>query len=214
MRGALSLADQIAEDCAAGAADQVHEIGHIVLEEDGRVDLAAQIDDSHQNQCEGDGARPHPGQGGEHDEHEDDAAGPQQGAIGEEEALEHSGDEGGGQDTQEEGAAAILLLQRGPHHQEEHHVVCKVLPALMAKHMAEQADEEGGADAGAVNREEFPGGLSLGDQAQQEDSKGQQEKGEDYGGIIMQSLHGGTTPLQWGMSQPLYAIFRSGAMDL
>ena len=66
---------QITEAGAAGSSHQVHEVGHVVPDGDGVPDFLPQVDDRHQNEGEGDGARLHSRQGGEEDQHKDDAAG-------------------------------------------------------------------------------------------------------------------------------------------
>jgi len=66
---------------AAGAADDVHKVGYIVLHEQNIIYLLAQVECTDKDQSDRNTAVPAAGQAGQHDEHKYNAGGTQQGGC-------------------------------------------------------------------------------------------------------------------------------------
>ncbi len=65
----------------------------------------------------------------------------------------------------------------------------------VAQHMAEQPHiEQRICQGGAVDTEGVQGRPSSGDPVQQQDTQGQQEKGQDHRRIVLQLFHGALLP--------------------
>ena len=75
---------------AAGAADDVHKGGYIVLHEQNIIYLLAQVERTDKDQSDRNTAVPAAGQAGQHDEHKYNAGGTQQGGGGEQHALQNA----------------------------------------------------------------------------------------------------------------------------
>ena len=173
----------------------MHEIGHVVPQGHHGVHLLPQVQHRRQDQRQGDAAVLHPGQGGQHDQHEHDAAGSQQRSAREEQALQDAGHARRQQDACQQGAAAVLLLQRRADHQKQQHVAQEMVEIRVAQHMAEQPHiEQRIRQGGAVHAEGVEGGPPAGEPVQQQDTQGQQEKGQDHRRIVLQLFHGALLP--------------------
>ena len=65
----------------------------------------------------------------------------------------------------------------------------------VAQHMAEQPHiEQRICQGGAVDTEGVEGGPPAGEPVQQQDTQGQQEKGQDHRRIVLQLFHGALLP--------------------
>ena len=158
----------VAEHCAADAADDVHEVGHVVPHKDDVIDLLAQIERRHQQHGDGDAAR-EAGQGCQHDEHEDNARRAQQRRAGEQRTLQNARDKGREQDAFEQGQAAVLFLHRRADDEEKQHIVQEMVPAAVAQHMAEEPDvKQRVFQRGTVDAEQMGGRPAAGVLAQEQ----------------------------------------------
>lgn len=97
---------------AAYTAYKMHEVGDVVPHKQDIVDLLPKVKPCHQQHGQGDAAVKSR-QGREHDQHKHDAGGPQQGTVGEQQALQHAGHKGREQDRAEQVFAAVLFFHRG-----------------------------------------------------------------------------------------------------
>ena len=169
----------------------MHEIGHAVPDEQHGIDLLAQVQHAHQDQRQGDLPLLHARKGREHDEHEHDAAGPQQGAFGKEDKLQKAGRQRRQDDGLQQHPAAVLFLNGRAHHQQKQHVAEEVFPSRMAQHMAHQPHI--GQRAGqrrAVYGKQRRRGDAAGETVQHQRRQGEEEKAQDHRGVVLQFFHG------------------------
>ena len=118
-----------------GAANAAHDMGNlrdIIAGFDARIDLAAYIDNKHQNQGYGYAAS-HAAQGGHNYHHEHYAAGSHKGTAGEEKALNHTGDQGRYNYCPPHIAAAVALFKGGANHQHKHQIAREVGKVAMSQ---------------------------------------------------------------------------------
>ena len=114
------------------------DLGDVVPLEQAVHDLAAQIEDDHQDQGDGDLASPHGRERGQHDHHKYHAAGAQQHRAREEQEMHQSRDHRRHRDGPRHGTAAVLLLQPGAHQQQQQHIAHVVFIVRVTQHMAEK----------------------------------------------------------------------------
>ena len=176
----------IAEAGTADAAHDVHEVGHVVVDEKDIIHLLAELEGRHQQHRDRDAARK-AGQRRQHDEHEDDAGGPQQGRAGEEGALQHARHQRREDDAFQQGNTAVLFFHRRADDEEQEHIVQEMIPACVAQHMPEPADiEQRILQRRAVDAEQVHGRPAVRPLAEEEHCQRQQKKGQDQGGVILE----------------------------
>ena len=149
-------------------------------------DLAAQIEGGHQDQRDRDRPVPHAGEGREHDQHEYDAAGPQQGAAGEAQELGKARDKGRDDDEQQYPPAAVLLLHGRPDDQQQEHVGYVVAVAGMAQHVQEKPRiGQDVAQGAAVDAEHQLVCRAARQDVQPQRQERQQGKTDGHRGVVM-----------------------------
>ena len=175
----------IAEGGAAQAAHDVHKVCHVIVHKDDIVHLLAKVQCRHQQHGDRDAAGK-ARQRGQHDEHEHDAGRTQQPRVGEQDALQHAGDQRGEQNALEQRDAAVFLLHGRAHHQQQHHVSHIVAVVGMAQHMAHQPEiGQGIGEGGAVDAEKSGGGPAAGEVSGDQSRQGQKSEGEHHRGVIL-----------------------------
>lgn len=151
----------IAEGCTAQAAHDVHKVCHVIVHKDDIIHLLAEVQRRHQQHSDRDAAGK-ACQRGQHDEHEHDAGRTQQPCVGEQDALQHAGDQRGEQNALEQRDAAVFFLHGRAHHQQQQHIIEKMLPVGMTQHMTEQPDvAQRVPPRGAVHAEQVHGAPTV-----------------------------------------------------
>lgn len=176
----------IAEGRTAQTAHDVHKVCHVIVHKDDIIHLLAEIQRRYQQHGDRDAAGK-ARQRGEHDEHEHDAGRTQQPRVGEQDALQHTGDQRGEQNALEQRDAAVFFLHGRAHHQQQQHIIEKMLPVCMAQHMTEQPDvAQRVPPRGAVHAEQVHGAPAVRPAVCQQHQHGQQKKGKDHRRIILE----------------------------
>ena len=176
----------ITEGGTAQAAHDMHKVCHVIVHKDDIVHLLAEIQRRHQQHGDRDAAG-EARQRGEHDKHEHDAGRTQQPCVGEQDTLQHAGDQRGEQNALEQRNAAVFFLHGRAHHQQQQHIIEKMLPVCMAQHMTEQPDvTQRVPPRGAVHAEQVHGAPAVRPAVCQQHQHGQQKKGKDHRRVILE----------------------------
>ena len=146
--------------------------------------FAAQVEDHHENQRDGDALFPHLREGGQDDHHKDDAACAEECRIGEEHELHKTRHQCRQQDGEEDGAVTVLFLHHGANQQQEQHIVHIVAIVRVTQHVGEHTQiRQRVAQGGAIDAEIAIGGGAVRPVAQNEGDEGQEGEGQQHRGI-------------------------------
>lgn len=179
-----AAADGEAEDQAAYAADDMGQLGDGVAAEQTVQEFAAQIEDHHQNEGDGDALFAHLRKGGQDDHHKDDAAGTEERSGGEEHELHKAGNQRRQGDAEEGGTVTVFLLHAGANQQQEQHIVHIVAIVGVTQHVGKHTQiGQRIAEGGAVDAEIAPGGVAVCPVAKHQCDQAQQGEGQQNGCI-------------------------------
>ena len=175
----------VAKGGTAQPAHDVHKVCHVVVHKDDIIHLLTEVQRRHQQHGDRDAAGK-ACQRGQHDEHEHDTGCAQQPCVGEQDALQDTGDQRGKQNALEQRDAAVFFLHWRTHHQQQQHIIEKMLPVCMAQHMTEQPDvAQRVPPRGTVHAKQVHGAPAVRPAVCQQHQHGQQKKGKDHRRVIL-----------------------------
>ena len=174
----------------------MRQVGDIVPDRDTIPDLLAQVDQRHQDRGQRDLPFPELRKGGQQDEGEYHAAGPQEPGTGKQHIVNQGGDHRGHGDHKQQFLCPVFFLKRRPQQQDISHVAHQVREARVPQHMGEQADighriGKGGGVGGKDHGYAFPAGQLVKDRDQgaQERKRQHQRRIEGHPEPFFRSCH-------------------------
>lgn len=177
---------QVAEDAAAEPAHNVAELGDVVRRE-GVRDLAAEVEQHHQDEGQGQLALVEVGERGQEYHHKDDARGPHE-AGREQKNVEDPGHQGRDRDHDGHAAGAVVRLEYRPEEQYEGEIRQEVVEVRVPEDVAHEPDiipDRTGIEAAASGHGEPGFGEPMEKLIEEQDERAYEREGQGSRRVVL-----------------------------